>query len=395
MKLLLPAILLCSLSAFGQTGDEYFLRAQYREAATAYEELPELEQTSFVLNRLGISYHLLGMFPEAEKAYERAIKQDSGLAAPRNNLGALYYSQQKFGDADREFRRAADRDADSSILSENLHRSRYARDNQRDAREEVRTMGSTRPLLLEPIDQTPGDFLRILSLIPAARTQEAASHTMRADIFVARKQFEDAVIEYKRSIAIDKYDASVLNRLGIAYHNLSKFRDAEQQYREALRLRPNHLDAMNNLAVIDYVRENFDSALRRYRKILELKPDSAVVLRNLGACFFSLERWEEGIIAYQQALLLNPNLFDAPVGGVGTALQMNQRNSAMMNFYFAKIFALRKDFDMAISFLLKAAESGFDDLEMLEKEEAFRPLQTDERFPLVLESIEAQKSGTE
>src|SRR5581483_241460 len=96
------------------------------------------------------------------------------------------------------------------------------------------------------------DFLAVASLIPPALQQDAGQHAMRADIFVARKLYDDAVIEYKRSLALDRYNSSVVNRLGIAYHNLRKLRDAEQQYREAMRLRPNLSDAMNNLAVVDY-----------------------------------------------------------------------------------------------------------------------------------------------
>src|SRR6185503_16310920 len=121
-------------------------------------------------------------------------------------------------------------------------------------------------------------------LIPQAIQLDAAQHATKGDVFVARKLFDDAIIEYKRSLAIDKYNSSVANRLGVAYHNLRKLRDAEQQYREAIRLRPNHLDAMNNLAVIDYLREDFEGSLSRYKKALKLQPKSATILRNMGAC---------------------------------------------------------------------------------------------------------------
>ena len=215
---------------------------------------------------------------------------------------------------------------------------------------------------------------------------------MRADVFVARKLFEDAVIEYKRSLVIDRYNFSVANRLGVAYHNLRKLRDAEQQYREALRLRPNYLDALNNLGVVDYVREDYESALTRYRKALKLQPTSATILRNMGACLFSLQRWDEGMEAYQQALEINPKLFEPQPGGVGASIQMSQKSTARLNFYLAKIFALRGETDVAISYLFKAVESGFDDAKMIREEQAFKPLTSDERFGRVLETIAVRKS---
>jgi Flp pilus assembly protein TadD len=395
MKPLPLIFLLLAGPVYAQRGEDLFQKGQYAQAVAAFESLTEAEKTGAVLNHLGMSHHLLGRFADAQLAYERALRVDSGLAAARNNLGALYYSQRKFGDADREFRRAADRDADNPVLSQNLHYARYARDNQRDARAQADSLGATQSLLLEPVDQHPGDFLAVASLISPTTRQDAASHTNRADVFVARKLYEDAVIEYKRAFAIDRYDASIANRLGIAYHNLRKFRDSEQQYREAIRLRPNHLDAMNNLAVIEYMRGDYVNALGRYKAALKLKPTSVSVLRNMGACLFALERWEEGIAVYQQALALKPDLFDPQPSGAGPSIQMDQRRSSLMNFYLAKVFALRGNTDVAMSYLFKAVESGFDDIRMLRQEEAFKTLENDERFERVLQLIEAKQSGTE
>ncbi len=392
MKRILLVFLLAAAPAFAQSGDDFFLKGQYAQAAAAFEQLPEPEKTPAVLNRLGISYHLLGRARDAELAYGKAIKADSDLPAPRNNLGALFYSQREFSDADREFRRAADRNADNDILTQNLHFSRYARDNRREARESADGIAAVHPLLLATFAEENQDFLAVVSVMPAGMQLDAAQHATRADVFVARKLFDDAVIEYKRSIAIDRYNAAVINRLGVAYHNLRKLRDAEQQYREALRLRPNLLDALNNLAVIDYVREDYEGALSRYRKALKLQPNSATILRNMGACLFSLQRWDEGVQAFQLALNINPRLFDPQPSGVGMSVQMSQKNSAELNFYLAKIFALRGEWDVAVSYLFKAVESGFDDAKMIREEQAFTPLRADERFAQVLEAIDSRKS---
>jgi len=391
MKRILIVFLLAGTPVFAQSGDELFRQGQYAQAIAAYDRLAEPEKTAAALNRLGISYHLLGRARDAELAYARAIKADSDLAPARNNLAALLYSQRKFSEADGEFRRAADRDGENKVLTENVHLARYARDNARDAREAAERLAATRPLLLEPFQNDSGDFLVIASLIPPAAQLDASQHAIRADVFVARKLFDDGIIEYKKSLAIDRYNAAVVNRLGVAYHNVRKLRDAEQQYREALRLRPNLLDAMNNLAVVDYLREDFESALSRYKRALKLQPKSATILRNMGACLFSLQRWEEGMVAYQQALEINPRLFDPQPGGAGASIQMSQRNTAQLNFYLAKIFALRGEPDVALSYLFKAVESGFNDAKMIREEQAFKPLTADERFARVLEAISIAK----
>src|SRR5678816_1715017 len=333
MKRLFPVLLFLSSPAWAQTGEEFFQKGQYAQAIAEFERAPDSAKSAPTLNLLGMSYHMLGRFKEAQEAYDRAIKADSELAAPRNNLGALFYSQRLFADADREFRRAADHDGDNAVLSANLHWARYARDNTRDAREQAAIAGVTRRLLLEPIDQHPGAFLAVVPLMPVTMMEQAGLHAIRGDVFTARKMYEDAVIEYKRVLTIDRYDATIANKMGIAYHHLRKYRDSEQKYREAIRLRPNHLDAMNNLAVIDYIRADYTSALSRYKTALKLKPDSVAILRNMGACLFALERWEEGIAAYQQALVIKPDLFDPQAGGAGASIQMSQQQGALMNFY--------------------------------------------------------------
>src|SRR5262249_29973688 len=152
---------------------------------------------------------------------------------PYNNLGTLYYSQRKFNDADSQFRRAAQRDPQNAIVRKNLHATRYARENTRAAREVADELAKKQPLLIGEVVQ---DYVGVLALLPQDIGDQALDHARRGDVYMARKQYDDAIIEYKKSIALDRYDASVTNRLGIAYLQARKLEEAEQQYRATLRL---------------------------------------------------------------------------------------------------------------------------------------------------------------
>jgi tetratricopeptide (TPR) repeat protein len=369
-------------------GDDFFARGQYAEAAAAFEKLSETEKTPAALGRLGVSYHLLSRFKEAETAYRQALRADSSNAVVRNNLAALFYSQRKFGDADGEFRRAAENDPDGALLHANLRASRYARDNSRAAVSRAGEMITQR--LLEPLR---GESLAVISLMPPLSRENAYRHELRGDSYLVRKMYEDAIVEYRRSLGFDRYNAMVANRLGIAYHHLRKFREAEQQYRDALRYRPNFLDAMINLGVVAYVRQDYQGALDWYRRALRARPDSVVLLANLGACLFSMERWEEGVQVYRRALELNPGLFEQRENGAGPTIQMSVRGTALMNLHFARIFAERGDVDVAISYLYKAIENGLDDAGMLRNDQTLKPLAGDERFQRMLTALESGKAG--
>jgi len=372
------------------TANELFDKAAYAEAIAAYEKAPNIEKGAFVLNRLGLSYHMLERFREAESAYRRAIRADESLAAPYNNLGALYYAQRRFGDADGQFRRAAERDPSSPVVRRNLHASRYARENGRAAGESAIARSKEKPMLIEEL---LADYLRVLPLMPSNVLEESRKLQTRGDSFLARKYYDDAIIEYRKAIKLDRYDASVFNRLGIAHHQNLQLKEAEQQYREALRLNPAYVEALNNLGTIQYMKRNYEGALDQYYRALRIQPRSATVLGNIGACLFSMERYLEGATAYRQALEIDPSLLQRlSGGGAAQLIQMTQSSGAMMNFHLARIFAERGDKEQAMSFLYKAVERGFADLKALKEDRAFALLADDERFTRLLENMSSFKS---
>ena len=364
-------------------GDRLFEQSQYAQAASAFEGLPDAQKSEAVLNRLAICYHRLNRIRDAERTYRRAIKMASNFAAAYNNLGALYYSQRRFADSEGQFRRAAERDPQSNVVRRNLHASRYARENVRIVRVVANDLAKTEPLFIQEISN---DYLAVLVLLPATVKEAILNHTSRGDVFMARKMFDDAAIEYRKSLALDRYDTYVINRLGIAYLQSKKLYEAEQQYRETLRLDPFFPEALNNLGFIEYTKGNFDAALDRYAEALRIQPRSATVFMNIAACYFSTKEYEEGAKAVQQALEIDPKLLQRS-GSNGTLVQGNQPNDPMMYFHLAKVVAVRGDKDQAMVFLYKAADLGFKGVTVLKTEPAFLALAADERFSRLLETM--------
>jgi tetratricopeptide (TPR) repeat protein len=192
--------------------------------------------------------------------------------------------------------------------------------------------------------------------------------------------FDDAIIEYRRSIAADRYNPIIVNRLGIAYHQNQKLNEAERQYREALKLNPYYVEALNNLGSVEYSRQEYNRALSQYNKALRIQPESATIIQNIAGCLFAMERYDEGARMYQRALQLNPKLLEPSSGGAGTLVQAIQRTDPMQQFHLAKIFAGNGDKERALSLLFRAVEEGFRDLNMIREEPAFAILAEDERF---------------
>jgi Flp pilus assembly protein TadD len=383
---ILSFIVFCA-SAFGQAdiGNEKFQSKQYAEAITAYQAVAQAERNAGLLNRLAVSYHMLNRLKEAETAYRQAIKLNAKFSEAQNNLGVLLYAQLKFGNAEGQIRRALQISPESSISRTNLRASRYARENSRSARTVAAALSKDNPTLVARIE---GDVLQAVFLMPQKDIDTAVQAERRGDTFFARKLYEEAIVEYRNAIAIDRYNASTLNRLGLVYHQAQKLPEAERYYREAVKQNPYYLEAMNNIGTLEYVRKRYDRALEHYNRALKLRPESPTILINVGACLFDMERYDEGVKAYQRALSIDPRVFDRSTGSAfGTLIQTSQRSDSVRNFTLAKLFASNGDKDRAISYLYKAVEEGFKDFDKIKNEPAFAVLAQEVRYQQLIDTM--------
>src|SRR4051794_18360409 len=80
-----------------------------------------------------------------------------------------------------------------------------------------------------------------------AARQTTLSPEMRGDIFMARKMYREAIEAY----AEGPKDSSVLvNKTGIAYHQLLEMAQARRLYERAIKLDPKYSEAINNLGTV-------------------------------------------------------------------------------------------------------------------------------------------------
>lgn len=270
-------------------GDAAFDAADFQSAVEAYARLSPIEIEPRAQNRLAVSYFMLGRDRDAEGTFRLATSRGPDLAAAFNNLGALYYSREDYGDAEDRFRDAAERDPANPNVQDNIHAARYARENRSRSRDVAAALRPANPRLVQRI---VGDFVRVEFLITPEMRAEIDDLELRGDVFLARKMFEDAVIEYERALEIDEYDPFIMNKLGLAYLQLQELDEAEDSYRDVLRVNPHYVPALNNLGSVEQARNRYDRAMRYYSDALEIQPDYGVVLQNVGALLFALERYE-------------------------------------------------------------------------------------------------------
>jgi tetratricopeptide (TPR) repeat protein len=226
-------------------------------------------------------------------------------------------------------------------------------------------------------------------ILSPEKIAEAAQLTRKADSLLARKYYEDAVIEYQKVLAIAPRDHVAHNKLGIAYHQLQLFDLAKKEYEIARKIKPDYSEAWNNLGTIYYTVKKYGKAVKQYKKSLQIQPNSATVYHNMGAAYFSMKKYEQGFEAYREAFRLDPTILER-VSNYGTIIKTAELNQAMTNFYMAKLYAEQGQMEKALAFLLKALESGFKEFEKITKDPDFKALVQDERLTKLMDNKPSQ-----
>jgi len=208
----------------------------------------------------------------------------------------------------------------------------------------------------------------------AAQSQKPASiisPEMRGDILMARKMYREAADAYKEG---PKDSAILLNKTGIAYHQMLELGAAEKYYRLAVKVNREYSEAINNLGTVYYARKSYRRAIGEYKKALRINPKAASVWSNLGMGYFARKDYKLAEESWQRAMTLDPDVFENH-GTQGVLLQERSvEERAKFHYYLAQGYAKKGLTDRALLYIRKALEEGFKDRKKLEEDPAFATL---------------------
>lgn len=215
---------------------------------------------------------------------------------------------------------------------------------------------------------------------PAASARPPLSVVQRGDIFMARKMYREAIDTYKEA----PETALMMNKIGIAYHQLADLANAEKCYARAVKLDPKYTEAINNLGTVYYSRQSYRRAISQYKRVLRLKPESPSTLANLGSAYFARKQYELASENYQKALALDPTVFETrnAVGSVIRERSVGDR--PMFYYYLAKSYAKAGMFEQALNYIRKSLEEGFKERKKFMEEPEFADLQKNPEFQKIM-----------
>jgi tetratricopeptide (TPR) repeat protein len=221
--------------------------------------------------------------------------------------------------------------------------------------------------LLIPLLVLPAISAAAQSDQPAIRPPDTLNPEQRGNIYMARKMYREAIEQFREM----PETAVILNKIGIAYHQLLDLGTAKRYYGRAIKADPKYPEAVNNLGTIYYAARSFGRATREYQRALKLSPDSASILSNLGTAYFARKKYKEAFETYQQALKLDPEVFDHK-SSYGVLLQDRSVDErAKFHYYLAKICAQSGLNDKSLNYIRKSLEEGFKETKRYLEEPEF------------------------
>jgi tetratricopeptide (TPR) repeat protein len=251
-------------------------------------------------------------------------------------------------------------------------------------------------LTLPSIGQTSDDT-RKESFVPPMQTQSQVStatanpaeHQItdeeKGDLYMARKQYREAMDQYRMLCEQNPHNAVFLNKLGIALHQQTALGLALKYYERAVKANPKYADAENNIGTIWYQRKKYGKAVRAYQRAIKMRDDMPVLYSNLGYAYFSQGKYEDSIVAFRTALAKDPQFFERGSSRNGSVLQdRSVPDRGRFYFLLAKSFAEAGNLDRAIFYLRKSKEEGYAQINEVKKDPAFAALLTD---PVVIDLL--------
>ena len=215
-------------------------------------------------------------------------------------------------------------------------------------------------------------------LYPAAPPPAGTlSPERRADILMARRDYRGAIDTYREA---GESDPVILNKIGIAYHQMLQLDSARKYYERAIKANPKYSEAINNLGTVYYAKKNYRRATSYYSRALKLSPQSASIYSNLGTGLFARKKYDQAFEAYQQALKLDPEVFEHR-NSYGVLLQERSVDErAKFHYYLAKTYAKAGMNERALLYLRKAIEEGLKEREKIPEEPDFTALKETPEF---------------
>jgi tetratricopeptide (TPR) repeat protein len=218
---------------------------------------------------------------------------------------------------------------------------------------------------------------------PTTQSGRPLSLEERADIFLARKAYADAIDYYHRALKQENYENALLwNKLGISYQLEMDYREARRAYKESSHRKVDFAEPWNNLGTTYFLTRKYHKSLKYYQNAIKLNPTNASFHMNLGASYSKMKKYPQAIEQYRAALEIDPNVLTEHSSAA--AVVEARGTDVEFYFYLAKVFASLARPDESVHYLRRALEDGFKDFKRIDDDPDFQKIS---KYPAYVELL--------
>jgi type IV pilus assembly protein PilF len=187
-----------------------------------------------------------------------------------------------------------------------------------------------------------GNYRLALKQLKKAEKLHSADHLLQDDLGLAYlylKETDQAILHFKKALAIKDDYAPARNNLGNAYAENKEWKKAIKQYKivtsDILYGTPQF--PLSNLGVVYYELKEYGLSVQYYLKALDIKPDFVQALYGLAKTYMAMDRVPDAITKLEKAVDISPA-------------------AAVLYFELAKAYALNREYTRAVSAYHKVVE---------------------------------------
>ena len=145
-------------------------------------------------------------------------------------------------------------------------------------------------------------FTKSLDLNPTS-----LAYSDRGSAYINVGEYDDAIADYDRAIALDPNYAAAYNNRGVARAHKGDYDSAIADYDRTIALDPNYAAAYDNRGTVKAHKGDYDGAIADYDRAIALDPDYAAAYDNRGTAKAHKSDYDGAIADYDRAIALDSN----------------------------------------------------------------------------------------
>jgi Flp pilus assembly protein TadD len=162
-------------------------------------------------------------------------------------------------------------------------------------------------------DAATTEQMKKLEALGYLTPDNADAHNNLGQRYQQQGEFQKAIDEYKKAIAMRPNFHGAYNNLAVCYGKLKMFPQAEEALEKCISLKPDDFYAMNNLAVMYIQTGRTQDGVAMAEKAVKIEPGYANGRVTLGSLYAMTRRYDEAETQFREALKIDPENHDAKV----------------------------------------------------------------------------------